>query len=477
MSESLLGMYVHMHWAYNYPYAARTWSLKDWRSYLTGLRRLGYNLLQLWPMIDTMPASLTPSDRAHLEKLREVIDIAHSLALTVYVGASANTMGNAEAARYTFESRPYFTAENRINPRDQDKIAALMAARRIFIEPLARADGFWIIDSDPGGYPESSPLEFAQLLQLHRALLDTLRPGIALFYWMWQGWTDDFVYSPDWTNTPQPCWRETLAHLKEMNLEPWGIMACWKGHFAAVAECGLANKALYFPYGAIESEPSFPLTNWDPHRLQDVLSIVSPDQHPVGVMGNAQTHCLQLPHTYLFQHLARGGTVETANLEDFAEKVLPGHGADLSRGWMALGNYDQEELGNAFAALQETPTESVLAQGACAALCFNQVGRLVDDLKMQMELKSTILALRNCLTKKEPLADVLPHLEAWAKRHGFVDRYLGTFKDLLHPLLEAVASSTEHGLMLAEALEDFERGNPHGAFEHLLHNLERMTSR
>ena len=38
----MLGMYVHTHWGYHHPYAARTWSLADWKGYLGALRALGY---------------------------------------------------------------------------------------------------------------------------------------------------------------------------------------------------------------------------------------------------------------------------------------------------------------------------------------------------------------------------------------------------------------------------------------------------
>src|SRR5437762_584279 len=34
----MLGLYVHTHWAYSHPYAARTWSVEDWRGYLGGHR-------------------------------------------------------------------------------------------------------------------------------------------------------------------------------------------------------------------------------------------------------------------------------------------------------------------------------------------------------------------------------------------------------------------------------------------------------
>src|ERR1035438_10549510 len=33
---NLVGMYIHQHWPYNYPYAARTWQVEDYRGYCGG---------------------------------------------------------------------------------------------------------------------------------------------------------------------------------------------------------------------------------------------------------------------------------------------------------------------------------------------------------------------------------------------------------------------------------------------------------
>src|SRR5579863_6647320 len=59
----VIGMYVHQHWPYKHPYAARTWTLEDWRGYAGGLKKIGYNTIMIWPMLETMPEPLTPSDR------------------------------------------------------------------------------------------------------------------------------------------------------------------------------------------------------------------------------------------------------------------------------------------------------------------------------------------------------------------------------------------------------------------------------
>ncbi|MFH1571399.1 MAG: hypothetical protein ABIL09_25640, partial [Gemmatimonadota bacterium] len=73
LKRDLVGMYVHQHWPYRHPYAARTWTEADWRGYAGGLGVLGYNAVMIWPVLETMPTPLTASDRASLEKLERVI--------------------------------------------------------------------------------------------------------------------------------------------------------------------------------------------------------------------------------------------------------------------------------------------------------------------------------------------------------------------------------------------------------------------
>ena len=75
--DSYLGMYVHMHWGYNNLYLARTWTLDDWRSYASGIKALGFNLIMFWPIIETIPDPPTKNDIVHLEKIQKVIDMLH----------------------------------------------------------------------------------------------------------------------------------------------------------------------------------------------------------------------------------------------------------------------------------------------------------------------------------------------------------------------------------------------------------------
>src|SRR5690242_12869105 len=76
--QKILGMYMHQHWSYKHPYAVRTWTLEDWRGYVDGIKRLGYNTVLIWPMLEIMPDPLTPSDEANISKIAKVIDMIHN---------------------------------------------------------------------------------------------------------------------------------------------------------------------------------------------------------------------------------------------------------------------------------------------------------------------------------------------------------------------------------------------------------------
>ena len=79
-----------------------------------------------------------------------------------------------------------------IDPADPSALRSLVDWREKLMKPLAKVDGVAIIDSDPGGWHGSTNADFVRLLGEHRKMLDRVRPGIELIYWMhagWQGWS------------------------------------------------------------------------------------------------------------------------------------------------------------------------------------------------------------------------------------------------------------------------------------------------
>ena len=452
-----VGLYIHTHWSYRHPYAARTWTLDDWRGFLSGLKRLGYNWIQIWPLIDVMPLPLTDSDRRHLQRLAEVITMAHrDFDMRVIVGVCANPIGNARATAFAFEDRPYFDVTQEINPADPDQVATLFQQRREALAPLAAADGLWVIDSDPGGYPDSPPEEFVALLRRYRALLDELRPGIELIYWVWAGWPGKKGLNP-------PAWRAVLSELKSWNPEPWSIHIGLPEHLPVVRELGLTERAYGFPYNAIEDEPALPWTRFKPQALYDAATSFPWSK---GLLGNAQTHCLQLPHIYCLAHYARGGTSADLDLAGFAEELVPGLGPKVEAAWRAMGPTDVEAIDAAAAGLAGAVAKPA---GPLAGLLFGDANRFLEDLRHQLAARRALWRLEMAAgpeAVKAALKALAAPLRPWVARHGFVDY---TWRD---PVFDAVKKNARE-LKLEPILQRFETGR-HGWIPRVLDGLEAL---
>jgi hypothetical protein len=417
--SKLIGMYIHQHWPYHYPYAARTWQVEDYRAYCGGLKKLGFNTVMIWPVLETMPASLTESDRASLRKLANVIDVLHQeLGMRVFLTLCPNVGANSEeAAKASFEQRHFFYCDTRVNPADKEAMGKLIDLREERLRPLARIDGIVIIDSDPGGYPGSTNVEFVDLLMAHRRMLDRLRPGIELIYWAHVGWP---AYG-SWYQTGRFRWgteaelTEAYTLLKKLNPEPWGLANGLK----CADKLGLGSKVISFNYGSIEAEPSMPLTQL---RL-DAAYEAGSRPGPRGVMGNAQTHCLQLPNTFAFARGATGNRkVSDEDLVRFAEDLIPGHGRLIVDAWKATGATDASSS-REIAAKLETLAGTKVKAGPLNGLLFNDPARFLKDLACMLQLKAAyadfLAASASGNGVKAALRAFADQLSAWQSRTGY----------------------------------------------------------
>jgi hypothetical protein len=223
--------------------------------------------------------------------------------------------------------------------------------------------------------------------------------------------------------------------------EPWSVFACAPVHVQATDQLGLADKRLFFPYGLIEGEPTFPLSNYTPQALADRLASLATTAFPRGTMANCQTHCLQLAHTYLFAHLARGGTLASADLENFAEKVLPGSGATIARAWQSVEIADPDSQRRAAEAVRRR-IGLLHPLGPCAGLLLGDGDRFLADLAMNLDVRAGLSELSAASAAgrdiKPALGRLLSDLIPYQRRLGFVDAYYGALYDGLNePLKKA----------------------------------------
>jgi hypothetical protein len=415
---NLVGMYIHQHWPYNYPYAARTWRLEDYRSYCGGLKRLGYNTVMIWPVLETMPSPLTRSDRASLKKIAAVIDMLHAeFGMRVYFALCPNVgVNDAEARKVPFEKRHFFYCDTRVNPADPKALADLIERRSEIFRPVAQVDGVAIIDSDPGGYPGSTNPEFVNLLMAHRQMFDRLRPGIELVYWNHVGWLayGRWYQLGKFNYGTEEEFVEALTLLKHLDPKPWGIANGLK----YAEKVGVADKVIAYNYGRIEGEPSMPMTRFDVAGAYEA----GRSKGPRGVMGNAQTHCVQLPNTFAF---ARGATGKPIGREDFvrfAEDLIPGQGELLVQAWESLEAGNPAAMRSLADRLAKLPSAELKA-GPLKGLLFGNPRRLVVDLVYMLRLKAAYLdyvaASDSGKELRVALGPFVDALSAWQERTGY----------------------------------------------------------
>jgi hypothetical protein len=425
----IVGMYVHEGWPYNHPYAARTWNESDWRGYASGLSRIGYNTIIIWPALETMPNPLKSSDRKHMETTTRVVDILRQeFGFRVYITLCPNVVAYQQVAnKYPFEHRPLFASTALSDPSDPVALKRMMSWNGRLLRSLERMDGLVIIDSDMGGYPGSTTAQFVDLLGEYRKILDQLRPGIELVYWMHVGWAAFSSYNATgifrW-GTPEEA-IDVLTRLKKLDPKPWRIAIHTlnpepSGADLKLAEkLGLASNALAFNYGAIEDEPSFPMTNFGNDTAYQAGHLDAPG----GVVANAQTHSAQLPNTFAFARGATGKTLPAeADYVEFADQLIDGQGQQIVQGWKALSGSNPVQMRTSADTLQ-TLVNRKLTPGPLKGLLFGAPESFIADLVMELSLKAAyedfVAATESSQEIKEPFKEFVETADAYQKRTGY----------------------------------------------------------
>ncbi|MEI7634983.1 MAG: hypothetical protein WCK47_11965 [bacterium] len=445
MSDKMIGMYVHQHWPYNYPYAARTWQVDDWRGYAGCLRKIGYNAMLIWPLLEMMPDPLPPSDKRYLENMSRVIAmLKHELDMKVFIALCPNVWAVSEvAARSSICDRNFFYSDIRINPGDRNALDTMIRWREKLLEPLKLVDGVTIIDSDPGGYAGSTNQEYVNLLLEHRRMLDRIRPGIELVYWMHAGWQaySRFYETGSFEFGLEDEFIDTLQRLSQADPKPWAIA----NGFAFAEKLGLGDRVYGYNYGAIEGEPSFPMTNFGGDLAYNAGAMAMPR----GVLGNAQTHCAQLPNTFAFVRGALGKPVSNDDYLEFAEGLAPGHGAKIVRGWQTLTGTDAKPARAAREELNNIPC-GALKEGDLGGLLFGSPARFVNDLCMMLDMCGSCIDLCNALNNgaghRAALREFVTAADMWQAKHGYRNRW--NWPDLFEALKKLNSPGVNHAITM-----------------------------
>ena len=311
---------IHLNgWAFNYPYAYRPWKEDDWERFIDLLWCQGGNLLYMLPMMEIMPVPLSPEDEAYLQEVRRIIEYAHQQrGVKVWLMTSANRVAVSDCGERQTKLRPFWVNQCQVdmNPADPQQFDRIMKSREVLYREVDNADGFGMIDSDPGGWPQSPIADQVRIFEGARALLDRYNvkgKDAELINWMWVGWgrhkfansADTVVAQYDWTEknpdaTDVTSMQDTIRAFRKDLPEPWRLIAGFSPYLGSSQNEGALGKTVFLPYGAIEYEPAFPMTNLNVDPVRNALEVLGKYPGTSGLMGNNMTALLQLPRTYFF---------------------------------------------------------------------------------------------------------------------------------------------------------------------------------
>lgn len=421
------GMYAHLHWQYAHPYALRSWSVDDWKRYVDLLAYLHINLLQIWSMEGLLPHPLTAGDRAYLEKLQAIVTYAQEVrGMEVWIGECANNIARADGGvpGVPIEQREYFTTESLQNPADPAQRQRIMAAREDLYRIVSKADGYWIIDSDPGGWPGSPTREFVDIMLDNRRLIDRCTEKgreAKLVYWMHWGWGIE---------APSENWGTALDDMSARLPEPWWLTPNVQ-HLDAVDERHLRDKSVFFPYGSIEPEPSPPLTQFYHARLKQMVEVGLGHPGLQGMLGQAQTPFVQLPNIFflanaLWDRERRHQTIADS-VRDLATLLYPRAGDLVGRAWVLLDSSAAEDILTVADQLDAAVQGGDLGPPGPLGRCiFPEPERVAADLAYLLRIKGYAELFRQRLdvsdhlaASRESLAAYVRAVLSWQERHGY----------------------------------------------------------
>lgn len=419
------GLYAHQHWAYAYPYSLRTWKLRDWKAYIDFLAHLGLNRLQIWPMVDIMPHPFSKGDARYLAMLDSVAKYARDQrGMEVSIGTCGNTVGKPGADRVPISQRDYFPSEERLDIRKRPALERLLAARADFYRRVPSARAHWIIDSDPGGYQNSTEADFRRLLTRSRDRLNAIDPDRILEYWMWFGWERCCAALYGWTRRREPREPDFAAYMQALAEArgPWRFLVCRDDTVETAVQQEVAERSIYYPYGALEMEPSTPFTLNKLRTIDYIERRARATTGLLGFQGNAQTPLVQLPNIYCFAMAALGRRPrgDHAALLKLGVRLCPELGADLASGWRLLHSEklcDAPKL-KAVAARLERKAAREPAPGVLGSVCPMEPADIATDLALMLRVRAAELAAIRKLTAKS-LTDFLAASLAWYGRHRY----------------------------------------------------------
>jgi hypothetical protein len=248
-------------------------------------------------------------------------------------------------------------------------------------------------------------------------------------YWMLWGWSN-WGWPAAQAEQASAVWRTTLDLMAERVPEPWWLLVNVQ-HLALAAERGLLGKAIFFPYGALEPEPSPPQTQLYHARLKERIEAALAHPHVAGVMGQCQTPLAQLPNIYFFMNALwdverRHHSIATST-HDLAALLYPRAADLIGRAWALLGGTDPDGILGVADELDAAINGDALGPtGSVGRLLGPASARVVEDLVFLLRIRGYGEQFRQRLDAGDALdasrASLAAYVRAaltWQARHGY----------------------------------------------------------
>lgn len=318
------GFYLHGSWVMTHPFAVRTWERADFAKMFRLLRQLGFNTVMLWPTPETAPIPLSEEDAATLRQFRGVIEDAHTAGLRCWLTYCPSVIARDDVRSLPWPQRSLYSSMETLRLTDEKIAAAYLNHRQKILRLLDNADGFVVIDGDPGGYPGAPIDEYVRILKSDQRAV----PDKPVIPWIWSGWGREIKKGGYWKAPVGPPVAVSLTRLKQQMGGAWELMPGrshregWANGRIPVAlaeKTGLLDRSTIMCYEVIEFEPTPPAAVLQFELIRAVLREEGRlAGRARGVFGNAQQPLMVLPNLYYFARAA----ADLAYLDTPQDQVL-----------------------------------------------------------------------------------------------------------------------------------------------------------
>ena len=123
---------------------------------------------------------LSTEDEAYLQEVQRVVDYAkNQRGMEVWIMQSANRIGTSDCGTPDPRFRAYWVndCQKDMNPADPEQFARILQSFEAFYKIVNNADAFVMIDSDPGGWPQSPLSDQVKIFQACEEAVGPIQPA------------------------------------------------------------------------------------------------------------------------------------------------------------------------------------------------------------------------------------------------------------------------------------------------------------